>query len=74
MSSNTETLNKLATPIYQRNANKRYYEKNKTNPDYKAKLNENSRQWKKDNKEEYNKYMREYRKQKKEEKQIIMQD
>ena len=29
MSSNTETLDKLATPIYQRNANKRYYENNK---------------------------------------------
>ena len=40
MSSNTETLDKLATPIYQHNANRHYYEKHRNDPDYKAMLNE----------------------------------
>ena len=33
---------KLATPIYTRNANKRYYEKKKQDPEYMSKLAENS--------------------------------
>ena len=56
---------KLATPIYTRNANKRYYEKKKQDPEYMAKLAENSRQWKNEHREEHNKYMREYRQRKK---------
>jgi len=35
---------KLTTPIYARNANKCYYEKKKQDPEYMAKLAENSRQ------------------------------
>jgi hypothetical protein len=62
---------KLATPIYTRNAKKRYYEKKKQDPEYMAKLAENSKQWKKDHKEEHNEYMREYRARKKEEKKQI---
>lgn len=64
-----QEANKLITPIYTRNANKRYYEKKKQDPEYMAKLAETSKQWKKDHKEEHNKYMREYRARKKEEKQ-----
>jgi len=59
---------KLATPIYTRNAKKRYYEKKKQDPVFREKLAEKSRQWKKDHKEEHNQYMREYRARKKEEK------
>jgi len=43
---------KLTTPIYTRNANKRYYEKKKQDPEYMAKLAETSKQWKKDHKKE----------------------
>ena len=60
-----ESKNKL--PIYIRNAQKRYYEKKKQDPEYMAKLAENSKKWKKDHKEEHNEYMREYRARKKEE-------
>lgn len=59
---------KLATPIYTRNAKKRYYEKKKQDPEYMAKLAEKSRQWKTEHKEQHNQYMREYRARKKEEK------
>ena len=59
---------KLATPIYTRNANKRYYEKKKQDPEYMAKLAEKSRQWKTEQREQHNQYMREYRQRKKEEK------
>ena len=59
---------KLITPIYTRNAIKRYYEKKKQDPEYMAKLAETSKQWKKDHKEEHNQYMREYRARKKDEK------
>ena len=62
---------KLATPIYTRNANKRYYEKKKQDPEYMAKLAETSKQWKKDHREEHNEYMREYRARKKEENKSI---
>ena len=58
---------KLATPIYTRNAKKRYYEKKKQDPEYMAKLAEKSRQWKTEHKEQHNQYMREYRARKKEE-------
>jgi hypothetical protein len=67
--SNQKEELKLATPIYTRNANKRYYEKKKQDPEYRAKLKENSKEWKKEHQEEYNRYMREYRQRKKEEKQ-----
>ena len=40
MSSNTETLVKPATPIYQRNAIQHYYKKHRNDPEYKAMLNE----------------------------------
>jgi len=59
---------KLATPIYTRNAKKRYYEKKKQDPEYMAKLAEKSRQWKTEHREQHNQYMREYRQRKKEEK------
>jgi hypothetical protein len=59
---------KLVTPIYTRNANKRYYEKKKQDPQYMAKLAEKSRQWKTEHREQHNEYMREYRQRKKEEK------
>ena len=59
---------KLATPIYTRNAKKRYYEKKKQDPEYMAKLAEKSRQWKIEHREQHNEYMREYRQRKKEEK------
>ena len=65
---------KLATPIYTRNANKRYYEKKKQDPEYMAKLAETSKQWKKDHREEHNEYMREYRARKKEEKKLTKDD
>jgi len=56
----------LKTPVYTRNANKRYYEKQKiANPEYVEKLRETSREWKKEHREEHNKYMREYRQRKK---------
>ena len=56
----------LKTPIYTRNANKRYYEKQKiTNPEYIEKMRETSKEWKKEHREEHNKYMREYRQRKK---------
>ena len=58
----------LATPIYTRNAKKRYYEKKKLDPEYMAKIAEKSRQWKTEHKEQHNEYMREYRARKKEEK------
>jgi len=66
--SENKNETKLATPIYTRNANKRYYEKKKQDPEYMAKLAENSRHWKNEHREEHNKYMREYRQRKKEEK------
>jgi hypothetical protein len=59
---------KLVTPIYTRNAKKRYYEKKKQDPEYMAKLAEKSRQWKTEHREQHNEYMREYRERKKEEK------
>ena len=56
----------LKTPVYTRNANKRYYEKKKeTDQEYVDKLRETSREWKKEHREEHNKYMREYRARKK---------
>jgi len=66
--SENKNETKLATPIYTRNANKRYYEKKKQDPEYMTKLAENSRKWKSEHREEHNKYMREYRQRKKEEK------
>jgi hypothetical protein len=45
---------KHTTPIYTRNANKRYYEKNKQYPEYMAKLAETSKQLNKDNKYDNN--------------------
>jgi len=67
MAEKTEEV-KLATPIYTRNAKKRYYEKKKQDPEYMAKLAEKSRQWKTEHREQHNEYMREYRQRKKEEK------
>jgi hypothetical protein len=56
----------LKTPVYTRNANKRYYEKKKeTDQEYVDKLRETSREWKKEHRDEHNKYMREYRARKK---------
>ena len=66
-----EKDSKCKLPIYIRNAQKRYYEKKKQDPEYMAKLAENSRQWKKDHREEHNEYMREYRARKKEENKSI---
>lgn len=66
-----EKESKCKLPIYIRNAQKRYYEKKKQDPEYMAKLAETSKQWKKDHREEHNKYMREYRARKKEENKSI---
>ena len=64
--SETEKELTLKTPVYTRNANKRYYEKKKeTDPEYMEKKRETSREWKKEHREEHNKYMREYRARKK---------
>jgi hypothetical protein len=69
-----ETLNtskiekKSPVPDYIRNAKKRYYEKKKQDPEFREKLAETAKQWKKDHREEHNQYMREYRARKKEEK------
>ena len=43
--SENKNETKLATPIYTRNANKRYYEKKKQDPEYMAKLAKKSRHW-----------------------------
>ena len=64
--STPEKETTLKTPVYTRNANKRYYEKKKeTDQEYVDKLRETSREWKKEHREEHNKYMREYRARKK---------
>ena len=69
-----EKDSKCKLPIYIRNAQKRYYEKKKQDPEYMAKLAETSKQWKKDHREEHNEYMREYRARKKEEKKLTKDD
>ena len=55
---------------YVQRAQKKYYEKIKTNPEYNEKKKESTVEWRKEHKDEYNQYMREYRARKKEEKKL----
>ena len=59
--------NKSRVPVYVQRAQKKYYEKIKTNPEYNEKKKETTIEWRKEHKDEYNQYMREYRARKKEE-------
>lgn len=48
------------TPEYIREAQKRYYEKKKTDPEFMKNKVERTKDWKKNNKEKHNQYMKEY--------------
>jgi hypothetical protein len=64
-----DTVKELKTPIYTRNANKRYYEKKKNDPEYMKKKADNAREWRAKNKEKHNEYQKAWYAKQKEEKQ-----
>ena len=74
---NPQVIIVYKTPQSIINARKNYYEKNKTNPQYKQKRTEYNQKWKDEHKEEYQEkqrlYMREKRAKAKKEKEEALQ-